>query len=226
MRCGLLGTLGQLIAGLDDLAFLHEHPRRSGRFIFALVAHFVHDGQWLVLPDDHAARVLGGGFFLATLGDQVARVHFIAVLDLDGPVAGNIVLVFDELAIHDFDQAHAALRAADFHNAVNIRHDGFALGLLARLEQFFHARQTVRDVARAGHAAGVEGAQRELRARLADGLRRPRCRPPSRSQPSRRGPGRAHSTSRTCHSATGTSSPCGRTLLRRPTCQSLRPGLR
>ena len=42
---------------------------------------------------------------------------------------------------------------------------------LARLEELDHARQTVRDVG-AGDAAGVEGAHGELRAGLADGLRR------------------------------------------------------
>ncbi len=41
---------------------------------------------------------------------------------------------------------------------------------LARLEQLDHARQAVRDV-RAGDAAGVERAHRQLRARLADRLR-------------------------------------------------------
>ncbi len=45
-----------------------------------------------------------------------------------------------------------------------------ALGL-ARLEQLDHARQAVRDVG-AGDAAGVEGAHRQLRAGLADRLRR------------------------------------------------------
>jgi hypothetical protein len=40
---------------------------------------------------------------------------------------------------------------------------------LARLEQLLHARQAV-VMSPPGHAAGVEGAQRQLRARLADGL--------------------------------------------------------
>ena len=43
---------------------------------------------------------------------------------------------------------------------------GLALGH-ASLEQFLDARQTAGDV-QAGHTAGVEGAHRELRARLAD----------------------------------------------------------
>ena len=43
----------------------------------------------------------------------------------------------------------------------------------ARLEEFLDARQTLGDVfRRAGDTAGVEGTHRQLRARLADGLRR------------------------------------------------------
>ena len=55
------------------------------------------------------------------------------------------------------------------HDAVDFGDERLALGV-ARLEQLFDARQTLGDVVGAGHATGVEGAQRQLRARLADGL--------------------------------------------------------
>jgi hypothetical protein len=48
--------------------------------------------------------------------------------------------------------------------------DGFTLGHAPGFEQFFHARQTGRDVAASGHTAGVEGTQGELRAGLTNRL--------------------------------------------------------
>src|SRR5215207_6594568 len=66
------------------------------------------------------------------------------------------------------------LRAAVGLLEVDLTADlGQACGALrvARFEDFDDAREAVSDV-RAGHAAGVERAHRELRARLADRLRR------------------------------------------------------
>ena len=58
----------------------------------------------------------------------------------------------------------------DLDVAVDLRDHGLPLGH-ARLEDFLDARQTRGDVEAAGDAAGVERAHRQLRARLADGLR-------------------------------------------------------
>ena len=56
------------------------------------------------------------------------------------------------------------------HPAADLGHHSLAFGLLAGFEQLFHAGETAGDVRLAGHAAGVEGAQGQLRARLTDGL--------------------------------------------------------
>ena len=57
----------------------------------------------------------------------------------------------------------------DRERAADLAEHGHLLGL-ARLEQLFDTRQTLRDVV-AGDAAGVEGTHGQLRAGLADGLR-------------------------------------------------------
>jgi hypothetical protein len=57
------------------------------------------------------------------------------------------------------------------HGSVDVRHHRFTARLLARFKQFFHARQTVRDVAASRYTPRVERAQRQLRARLTDRLR-------------------------------------------------------
>ena len=82
----------------------------------------------------------------------------------------QLVLVGVDLAGDHADLAHIAL-AHDLDRAVDLGQDGLALGR-TRLEDLLHTRQALRDVVGRGHAAGVEGAQRQLRARLADRLRR------------------------------------------------------
>ncbi len=77
-------------------------------------------------------------------------------------------LVIFACLVGDVDDA-LALLFADLDDAVVFRHRRFTLGL-ARFEDFLDARETGDDVL-GRDAAGVERAQRELRARFTDRLR-------------------------------------------------------
>src|SRR5690606_18772685 len=114
------------------------------------------DAQHLVRVDGARDELLADVDVLALL-DQETRPHRHRVGDLVGAVVG------------DDDDLPRLLRLVDLDGAGDLADRGHALGD-AGLEQLLDARQTVRDVA-AGHTTGVEGAHRQLRARLTDGLR-------------------------------------------------------
>ena len=80
------------------------------------------------------------------------------------------MLLAEDFAVDHGGDTHT-LAAREAQRAANVGDDGLALRLLARFEQFFDARQTAGDVAGClRRTAGVEGTERQLRARLADGL--------------------------------------------------------
>ena len=77
--------------------------------------------------------------------------------------------MFGAVVLNDHHDAVAAAVVADAHDARMPGQHRVPLGC-AGLEQLHHARQPASDVLRAGDAAGVEGAHRQLRAGLADRL--------------------------------------------------------
>src|ERR1700761_6878014 len=81
----------------------------------------------------------------------------------------HLVVVLFAGLLDDGDDALVAI-LADLHRATHFGDRGLALGL-ARFEDFFDSRKT-RDDVFGCDAAGVEGTQRELRARFADRLGR------------------------------------------------------
>ena len=108
---------------------------------------------------------------LTGAGQQLALRHLVAVGDEHLVLRRELERGVVGLAVRD---AHQDLLVAGgrrhLDGAVDLGHDRLALRD-ARLEQLLDARQALGDVL-AGDAAGVEGPHRQLRARLADRLRR------------------------------------------------------
>ncbi len=77
--------------------------------------------------------------FVAAFGQHLTQSHFLIVLDQDRPAVGHFVDVIDQLAIGDEHVTHA-IDDAHIGDAADLGHDRFALGPLARLEQFLDAR--------------------------------------------------------------------------------------
>ena len=102
--------------------------------------------------------------------ERIARKNARAVFDREVRVELHLVLVFDALVIDDRDDLLGFGVFQDLHRPGVFRDDRFALGFTG-LEDLFNARQA-RDDVFLSHAAGVEGAQRQLRAWFADRLRR------------------------------------------------------
>ena len=137
---------------------------------------------FLIVGDDHLAVLLLHADTSAMLGDDLRVVqgcqHLTGldlrlILDRELPFFGNAVFVADQFAVFDADFAQVGIffRLIDAQRAADLCDDGFTLRLFAGFEEFFHAWETGRDVCAAGsHTTGVEGAQRQLCARLADGL--------------------------------------------------------
>ena len=112
-----------------------------------------------------------GGFVLAC--QHFTGLDDRLILDVEFPVLGYAVLIVDHFCVFDlhFAQVGIFIGLQDVHDAVDLRHDRFAFRHFACFEQFFHARQTGRDVHGGGsYTTGMEGAQCELRAGLADRL--------------------------------------------------------
>ena len=159
-----------------------------------LLHHLPHDDLDVLVVDVHALRlvdllhlddeVLLGlraplELVLAGVGQDVVRVdralvelvarhNLLALLDQQPRAARERVGVLLACGV-GHDHLEALLGVLHVHRALDGRELGQALRL-ACLEQLHHARETVRDV-RPGDTAGVEGPQRQLRARLADRLR-------------------------------------------------------
>ena len=115
---------------------------------------------------DDVLRVDRTGVELHARRDLVARLHF--ELGIEGKFV--ILDAFARRIVGDDDVFEVVFvvdrdRAAEFADRRN------ALGF-SRLEKFFDTGKTLRDVARSRDAARVEGSHRELRAGLADRLRR------------------------------------------------------
>ena len=124
------------------------------------------------LLDADLAAVFGGNGRFIQRGDHIACLDFVLILDLDLPFFRHIELIVDHFTLFDAHQAHIGIfvRLDDAHRALDLGDDGFTLRHLAGFEELFHARQTGGDVTAGSHTAGMEGAQGQLRARLADGL--------------------------------------------------------
>src|SRR5215207_9811797 len=67
------------------------------------------------------------------------------VRDLKLPACGNFVLLVEDFAVDHGGDTHTVTPRKPQH-AADVRDDRPTLRLLAGLEQFFHARQTARDV--------------------------------------------------------------------------------
>ena len=102
--------------------------------------------------------------------DDLPRLHQLPVLHQHPRARRQLVVVAVHVVRRDPHLAQLAL-AQHLRRAVDLRNHRLPLRR-ARLEQLLHPRQTGRDVAHPRHAAGVERAHRQLRARLADALRR------------------------------------------------------
>ena len=102
------------------------------------------------------------------LVEAIARLDFVAFVHRKMRAVGDVVFVLFARCIGDVHHAPAFF-FAEFDFARDLGDRGLALGF-ARFEDFFDTRQT-RDDVFGCNAAGVERAQRELRARFTDGLR-------------------------------------------------------
>ena len=82
------------------------------------------------------------------------------------------MLFLGQPALHHPDDPHVAvlLGGQNLDHAVDFRDHGLTLRLAPGLQELFHPGQTRGDVLLRGHAARVEGPQRQLRTRLTDGL--------------------------------------------------------
>jgi len=155
----VLGALGQLLTGVNRRAVEHvrHQPRARRDVIFDFLPAFVADVERVAFQVNLAAHARGD-FLVAVFVERqnVALLDVLLVLDLDRPAGRDVVLLVEDFAVDDGGDTHAlALGQAD--DAADVGDDGFALRLLARLEQFFDARQTARDVAGClRRAAGVD----------------------------------------------------------------------
>ncbi len=71
--------------------------------------------------------------------------YLVVILDQDLPATLDLVLVAENLTIDDPEVAHPLL-APDLHQALNVRHEGLAFGVLASLKKLLHPWQAVSDV--------------------------------------------------------------------------------
>src|SRR5690606_28204283 len=107
-----------------------------------------------------------------TLDQRVARRHLVAVADLEAALPLDRVGVLLAVVADDRDGPDLAVLLVDADDAGRAGQDRLVLRR-AGLEQLDHPRETAGDVAAGrGHTTGVEGPHRELRAGLADRLRR------------------------------------------------------
>lgn len=103
-------------------------------------------------------------------GQLVARHNAVAFLHLQAAAVGDRI-GFHRAVVAGDDHFALLLVLAQGDRAGDLGQHGLALRL-ARLEQLFNARKTLRDILFGSNAAGMEGTHRQLRARFADGLAR------------------------------------------------------
>ncbi len=159
---------------VDVLAVADQQAGRRGDLGALFLALLIgNDDLVFLLVHGNAAAVLGDDRGLVLVRQHLAGLDHGLVLGNILPVFKHVVLVVHHLGVLDLDLAQVGVLVGlqDAHRAADLCNNGFALRLLAGLEELFHARQTGRDVGRAGgHTAGMERPQRELGAWLADGL--------------------------------------------------------
>ena len=102
-----------------------------------------------------------------TVRQHIASFDYVAIFYAQLRAKRDQVLF--RLAILIRDGSFALLPFAQGYLAANLRNDGEALRL-ARLEDFYHARQTLRDILCARNTTGVEGTHGKLCAWFADCL--------------------------------------------------------
>ena len=168
-------TFGQREPGFHVRAIFNEQAGGIGYVHDDLLTLFVGDDDLvLFLFDRHTPAMLGddGGFFLG--GEDVASLNFRFILGDELPIFRDGIFIVDHFGVFDADLAHVGVffRLGNMHHTADLGDNGFAFRLLARFEDFFHARETGRDVGTSCgcHTTGVEGAQRELCTRLPNGL--------------------------------------------------------
>ena len=173
----ILRPFGQLIARLHPLSLLDTHAcrGRDRRFphlrLFA-ACHCQACSVIRLLPVDvavYAGQDLGQLGSILPAGDDRVLLHAVAIINAHVISGGDEMLPLHHVAIRHLDLALFPL-PVDVHQAVYFADDRLALGVTG-FEKLFHAGQTLGDVLGARHTTRVERAQRELGARLADGLR-------------------------------------------------------
>src|SRR5579883_3342580 len=177
LRVALAGRDGH--TGLNLLPRIDCDVARRRNRVGALVALLRADGQHAIGVDNgltrgtrmHRHRL--AAILRGHQRDDLIGLYRLAILHQDRTALRQGILVKD---VGDRDHAHAALAGIlildDLHHTVDLA-DLRLILWHARLEQFFDARQALRDVAlRARDTTRMEGTHRQLRARLTDGLRR------------------------------------------------------
>src|SRR5690606_37651499 len=141
---------------------------RARQLVLALITLLVGHAQCVAF-DGHPALVWRREYLFAALRERVADVDLGAILYQQVPLADVVVLV-EYVGVRHADVADSVALVQVDH-PVDIRDDGFTTRLLPRLEDLLDAGQACRDVtALFSRTTRMEGAQRELRARLANRL--------------------------------------------------------
>ena len=130
------------------------------------------DGERAVAVDDHplrrADKIQGRLTLALDAGERLAGLDEVSVRDKQFLAGLELERRVVHVPVGHPDAASAVLTLDHLDDPVDVADLGLALGH-AGLEQLFDAGETGGDV-EPGHAAGVEGPHRQLRARLADGL--------------------------------------------------------
>ena len=148
----------------------HDHLDVLGVDVHALravdVLHLVHQVTLSGAHGPQAQNLLGVD---RPLGEGVARLHVIAVGHQQALTTRHRDQQVLLAVVASDDQALAVGVVLDLEGARGLGHGRLALGRTG-LEELLDARQPLSDVSGARRTTGVEGAHRQLRAGLADGL--------------------------------------------------------
>ena len=195
-RCGHAARHDRLLVLFLEVEHIGELPGKhiGGACVLDadLSEHLADDDLDVFIVDIDALRTVDGLDFVEDIilhaldafdADDVLRVdrtcielgpwhHAVALFDEEFRIEGKLVIFETLLGIlRRDDDVFEVIAVVKMHDAVELADGRNALGL-ARLEELLDAGKTLRDVARGGDTARVEGTHRELRTGLADGLRR------------------------------------------------------
>ena len=115
-------TFGNLVA------FLYQQAQGGWDFVFNLLA-FLVGNEYFALFQAYLACVFDRDGSFTQGGNHLADLDLILVLDLDGPLLGNVKLVVDHLAVFNMHQAHIGvlIRLYNVHCAFDLGHNSFTL---------------------------------------------------------------------------------------------------